>query len=123
MLSDRRCRQSPDGRIGDSAKGVNSACLPSCVAAPGLLAARAVEGGAAGLDEAGDRSGAARGDAGLPLSVVDLEGMLEIAKRAVDPGMIAQGGAPRLDRLVQHVSDHLGQAMRLFGGPSRRRGE
>src|SRR5581483_3331119 len=74
-----------------------------------FLAARAKESRAAVLHDALDRAFASRRDAGLALAVIDAEIVLEIAERAVGAPMIAQRRAARLDRIVEHGSDRVGQ--------------
>jgi hypothetical protein len=43
----------------------------------------------------------------LPFTIVDLEIVLEIAKRPVRPAMVPQGGAPGLNRIRQDRLDGL----------------
>ena len=54
-----------------------------------FLAARAIEGRAAGLDDAADSAAAARPPARLALTVIDGEAMLKDAKLAIGPSMVA----------------------------------
>src|SRR5215217_5837228 len=75
------------------------------------LAARAVEGRAARLDEPPHGRAAALGRAALALAVVDPEAVLEIAERAVRLRVVAQRRATGLDRLAQDGADLLRQAM------------
>src|SRR5438128_5265073 len=57
----------------------------------------AIEGGAAGLDDAGDPALAHAARARLALAVVDGEAVLEIAELAIRPAMVAQARAAGLD--------------------------
>ena len=82
-----------------------------------FLARRAIEARAAALHDSHDRSAAARPRARGALAVVDREGVLEIAERAVGLAMIAQGRAARCDRLLQHLANGLDERL---GGPRRR---
>src|SRR3954452_1972275 len=81
-----------------------------------LLALRAPEGRAAVLVEAAHRAAAARRLTFLAFAIVDLEGVLEIAKLAGSLAMIAQRRAAGLDRLVQHRVDFRHQPPRVIGG-------
>src|SRR5688572_12318411 len=78
-----------------------------------LLAFRTIEGGASGLHEPRHGAGAGGRHAGLAFSVVDPEGMLEIAEGPVDLRMVAQGGAAGFHRLREHIPDDLGELVRL----------
>src|SRR5690606_15251942 len=79
------------------------------------LAGRAIEGGAAGLDDARHRAAAASPRARMPLAVVDAERMLEIAERAVGADMVAQRRAAGFDRLRDHLADGLRQRRAQHG--------
>src|SRR5207253_7891609 len=70
-----------------------------------LLAGRAKEGRASGLDDALDPAFAAGGRAGLSLAVVDAEIVLKQAEFAVGALVVAQRRAAGLDRLRQHGLD------------------
>src|SRR5438094_23936 len=70
-----------------------------------FLAARAIEGRAAGLDDAADSAAAARPQARLVLTVIDGEAMLKDAKLAIGPSMVAQGRPAGLDRLAEDRAD------------------
>src|SRR5690606_5884483 len=82
------------GFIGAAGPGVNRSLA---------LADRAVEARPPRLHDAGDGAGATRARTGLALAVVDEEGVLEIAWRALGIAEIAQGRAARRDGLGQHV--------------------
>src|SRR5687767_4261745 len=75
-----------------------------------LLAGGAEKGGAAGLHDALHLAFATAGNAGLSLAVIDPKIMLEGAKLAVGPLVVAQRGAAGLDRILQHRLDRLDQA-------------
>src|SRR4051812_24784697 len=73
-----------------------------------VLAPGAIEGRAAALDDALDRSPAS---AGLALTVVHGEALREIAQLAVRAGEILQARAAGLDRFAKHVLDCANEAL------------
>src|SRR5690606_1167223 len=75
-----------------------------CRGAPSLLACGAMPGAAPALHAPPDRA-AVPAPAGLAFAVVDVEALGEVAEFAVGPGMVAQAGAARLDRLPEHLAD------------------
>src|SRR6478736_270240 len=65
------------------------------------LATRTEPGAPSALRQALDRSPIVA-PATLPLAVVDIEALREIAKLAIGPGVVAQRRTTRFDRLAQH---------------------
>ena len=64
----------------------------------------------------GDDPATALPHAPLSLAVVDFEDVLKISQFAVCLPVIAQGGAARFDRFLEHVADRLGDGGRGAGG-------
>src|SRR6516165_1903427 len=79
-----------------------------------LLAHRTIEGRAAVLDDALDRTAAARGPAWLAGAIVNAEVMLKHAELAVREPVIAQRRAAVLDRLCEHRLDAVDQPRGAF---------
>src|SRR6185369_2382855 len=77
-------------------------------AARSTLAARAIEGRAATLDEPPDRPAAA---ARPTLAIIDREGLGEVAELAVGAGEILERRAAGRDRFVEHVADRRNQPL------------
>src|SRR5438046_1847639 len=73
-----------------------------------VLAPGAIEGRAAALDHALDRSAAC---ARLSLTVVHRETLGEIAELAVGAGEILEAGAAGFDRFAKHVLDRADEAL------------
>ncbi len=84
------------------------------------LTGPAIEGRAAALHDALDVAAAAGRRAGLAFAVVDREGMLEIAQRAVGLHIVAQRRSAGGDRIGDDRTDRLGQAFALSRWPSCR---
>src|ERR1700688_2126198 len=100
------------------------------------LPARAIIGGAAGLDDAPDAAGLGRvavaTGAGLALPVIDPPAMLEIAELTIGLDVVAQAGAAGGDRFIEDVGDgprqpigplaldSPGQALGRDAGPEQR---
>src|SRR5712671_3854107 len=106
-------RRAAAGRApGERGRGRASAWLLSSLA----LTAGTVESRAAGLDDAADAAGAREravaARAGLPGAVIDGEAVLEIAELARGLDVVAQGRPAGIDRLAQHATDRLGEALR-----------
>src|SRR6476661_8082534 len=78
------------------------------------LAAGAVVGAAAGLDD--PPHGAAAGEARLPLAVIGRQGHLEVAAAPLAVGEVVEGGPSLGDGLAQHRDRRGGDAV-----PARRR--
>jgi hypothetical protein len=83
------------------------------------LADGAIKGRTARLDDAGDAAGTAQRGAGLVRAAIGAEGVLEIAERAIGPGIIAQGRAAGRHRLGQDGADDHGEALGLGRGDAR----
>src|SRR5258708_39437829 len=63
-----------------------------------------------------------RRNARFALAVIDAEMVLEIAKLAIGPAVIAQRGSARLDGVIEHRLDGVNQPRRLgVRGPGARR--
>src|SRR5258705_9437603 len=100
--SDASCRKMKMG----AAQAAPAGALPTSRSLSGqsssVLAVRAVEGRAAALDDAPDRSTAA---ARLTFAVIDRKTLRKITELAVGAGEILEGRAARRDRLGEHRVD------------------